>query len=345
MDYIVIFQFFFRKLKKSINSTAKIFNESYKIKYIENKKVRQVLVECNDEIVTHELGESYYFYSNVLMKYIFFFSDGYHTPYSSLKFYFKKPIFSVRKVNYPIVYASNSVPGHYGHFIVYVAPVILFQLSKIKSYGKVYIYIGEIEPKQFHEIFFNSLNIDYEFIRGPVTSSKIIYFQRFKSGSVDNDFVQVNSREITRSFINFCKNHLSDRSFFPDKIFITRGNVKWRKLINEDEVKSLLIKHGYTCFEMDGLTINQQISLFGNAKKIIGVHGGAMSNIIFSKSSKILELFPYGYSKEKTTLLYSTISDNTYERLHGEEYDLSTEECYRNILVSLDSLESILESF
>lgn len=91
----------------------------------------------------------------------------------------------------------------------------------------------------------------------------------------------------------YIKNKLKDLSF-PKRIFINRENdsvLERRKLINNQEIKKLLIELGFKIITLSDYTFQNQIKLFNNANLIVGLHGAGFANIIFSKpKTKIIEL-------------------------------------------------------
>ena len=81
------------------------------------------------------------------------------------------------------------------------------------------------------------------------------------------------------------------------KLFVLRGSARnGRRILNEFQLSEDLKKLGFTAIAMDGLSIYQQAFLFANAKVIVGAHGSAFVNMIFSSQyCKIIELFGPGY--------------------------------------------------
>ncbi|MDA9091673.1 glycosyltransferase family 61 protein [Pelagibacteraceae bacterium] len=81
---------------------------------------------------------------------------------------------------------------------------------------------------------------------------------------------------------------------FPLKIFIDRSDspyFKTRYMINDKEIKSILIDMGFKIVTLSKLTFEKQIRIFQNAKTIVGLHGAGFANIIFSKAgTKIVEI-------------------------------------------------------
>ena len=82
-------------------------------------------------------------------------------------------------------------------------------------------------------------------------------------------------------------------SSLPKKFFIDRqfdSNTFARKIINNDEVKNVLINLGFKSICLSDLSFKNQVKLFNNAKFIIGLHGGGFANLIFSRQgTKVIE--------------------------------------------------------
>jgi capsular polysaccharide biosynthesis protein len=83
-----------------------------------------------------------------------------------------------------------------------------------------------------------------------------------------------------------------------DKIYIDRGdsksNVKnFRKIINEKEIISFLISKSFKIIKLSEFSFLEQVSIFNNAKYIIGLHGAGFANSVFcKKNTNILEVKP-----------------------------------------------------
>lgn|GEM_PF-2229587 len=77
-----------------------------------------------------------------------------------------------------------------------------------------------------------------------------------------------------------------------NKIFVGRKNS--RRLVNKEEVIRVLDKYGFSYVEVENTSLEAQISLFMNASHVIGIHGAALSSIIFrrGKPLRFMELYP-----------------------------------------------------
>ena len=85
------------------------------------------------------------------------------------------------------------------------------------------------------------------------------------------------------------KSELRD-SLLPKKILISRREATSRRLINEDDVLSLLSRYGFEAITLDGLSLSTQIELFKNATHIVAVHGAGLTNILHSYQASVLEI-------------------------------------------------------
>lgn len=80
----------------------------------------------------------------------------------------------------------------------------------------------------------------------------------------------------------------------PKRVFIARKHR--RKLTNEAEVEQLLQAYGFVKVYYEDISIQQQWSIARNAEVVVGVHGAALSSLVFNAHQvKLLEIFHPGY--------------------------------------------------
>lgn len=84
-----------------------------------------------------------------------------------------------------------------------------------------------------------------------------------------------------------------DESNLPRRVYISRAGYS-RSVLNEDEsFRSVLAPLGFVKVDMAQFDVVEQMRLFREAEFIIGVHGAAFANIVYSGSSVgILEMIP-----------------------------------------------------
>jgi capsular polysaccharide biosynthesis protein len=74
----------------------------------------------------------------------------------------------------------------------------------------------------------------------------------------------------------------------PRRIYVTRKSTRGRRIVNHDEVGVLLAEHGFAEVTPEGLSVQEQIALFGQAEAVIGVHGAGLTNAVFSAPGTLL---------------------------------------------------------
>lgn len=147
--------------------------------------------------------------------------------------------------------------------------------------------------------------------------------------------------------INFLRKtflNTNDDKFFYANIYIKRKYS--RKIVNEYEVETLLKQYGYVTLTLENYSVNKQAFLFNNATKIVGVHGGGFTNIIFCKQhTKIIEIF----SPNWINLCYWTIAAQLnleYNSIicKNSKSNLMMDEKYKavDVEIDLEELEKML---
>ena len=75
------------------------------------------------------------------------------------------------------------------------------------------------------------------------------------------------------------------------KIYLDRGDVTVRRIVNEEEILRSLEKEGFERITIGDMSMEQQINLFKETKYLVSPHGAGLSNLIFMpSSSKVLEI-------------------------------------------------------
>lgn len=72
------------------------------------------------------------------------------------------------------------------------------------------------------------------------------------------------------------------------KIYISRANAALRKIINEDELITLLNEKGYEIINSEHLSFIEQVELYKNTQVLISNHGAGLTNCLFMPSGSIV---------------------------------------------------------
>ena len=146
------------------------------------------------------------------------------------------------------------------------------------------------------------------------------------------------------------KSENQPKKFYPERIYISRNNSRYRRVFNEEEVIWKLSKLGFVCIELESMTLTEQIAIFAHAKVIIAAHGSGLTNIMFCRpGTKVIELVSPNYIRHYYWVISQQLGLEHYY-LKGEDFT-----CYpirqlmyqnpltEDIIVNLNSLEKVLK--
>jgi len=238
----------------------------------------------------------------------------------------------------------------YFHWILEVMPRILLINKIIDDLTNFDYFI--VRQKNFYTLeFFNKLGINEDKIIDISKTPYIIFEELIVTDSFENYF-----RNNTQESIPI-EPWISQllQSYFPieeksqpvKKIYIDRNNSLIRKVINYNEVKKILIRHGFQIFQFEEISLNEKISLMQNAKFIISPAGAGLANIVFCMPKTSVLIF---YNSEYLTdSFYSICQNNNLNHFHlmtepsrfyfDTNYPNSINE---DFLINLEQLENTL---
>ena len=75
------------------------------------------------------------------------------------------------------------------------------------------------------------------------------------------------------------------------RIYLSRDKLGSRCVANESELVQYLEANGFTTIYPEEMTIRAQIEVFTNAEIIVGPHGSAFTNLIYSSNCQVVEFF------------------------------------------------------
>ena len=237
--------------------------------------------------------------------------------------------------------------NNYFHFIFDLIPKI-YLLEKIYPIESVdYFYVPEI--KIWQKKIYSFFNINEKKL---IDSKKFRHIEGDLIIAVTHPWyfkkdVHSETRNIPKWIIDYNRNKflpLMKRFNNDKKIFLDRSSSKYNhcQIKNNNEIKDLLIKKGFTSYKVEELDIKEQIYLFNEASIIIGAHGAAFTNIVFCKpATKIIELIPLSHPSKKSERI-SKVLKLDYLKIKTEDINDGKEFPYR-ILLKEKNLKEILE--
>lgn len=87
------------------------------------------------------------------------------------------------------------------------------------------------------------------------------------------------------------------------RIVISRSKANGRAVVNENEVITALKPYGFELHVLEGMSLDDQIRLFGNAQVVLAPHGAGLTNILFCPpQTTVVELYGDYYNTSFYTL-------------------------------------------
>jgi capsular polysaccharide biosynthesis protein len=102
----------------------------------------------------------------------------------------------------------------------------------------------------------------------------------------------------------FLSNSDSDTQKIKDleRVYISRSDAQYRKVINEDEVTAFLAKRGFKIIALEPMSITEKAALFASVNVVIAPHGSGITNTVFCQpGTKLIEIFSPNYVNVITT--------------------------------------------
>jgi capsular polysaccharide biosynthesis protein len=72
------------------------------------------------------------------------------------------------------------------------------------------------------------------------------------------------------------------------RLYISRRRAHYRRIVNETEVVAYLLDRGFEVHELEDYGYREQISLFADARVVVGPHGAAHTNMLYAQPGMVL---------------------------------------------------------
>jgi capsular polysaccharide biosynthesis protein len=127
------------------------------------------------------------------------------------------------------------------------------------------------------------------------------------------------------------------------RIYITRKDARYRKVINEKDVIGVLNSYGFEMVNLDKMKVIDQIGLFANAEVVVSIFGAGLTNMLFCPSqTRLLVIYPEYFHDAAYRILASTL-DVSYYYLVGKTPDVSVPPQQEDVLVNINEFRESLD--
>ncbi|RYF58815.1 MAG: glycosyltransferase family 61 protein [Cytophagaceae bacterium] len=126
-----------------------------------------------------------------------------------------------------------------------------------------------------------------------------------------------------------------------ERLYISRSGR--RRVLNEDELTTMLARYDFTVIEDKPRTLVEQLSIYNRASVLVGPHGASFSNLIWSQpDTQLIELFSPNYVPNFFQYL-SSLSNLRYAATRqGRPDPARHNDLTENILVNVSAFERSL---
>ncbi|MCP9796222.1 glycosyltransferase family 61 protein [Cyanobium sp. Lug-B] len=156
------------------------------------------------------------------------------------------------------------------------------------------------------------------------------------------------NRTYTQWAIDFLRQLREPPTTPSSPIFFDRPFPASRRMVNAEEVYSVLADYGIPCIDCGSFSFSDQVRLASSANLLLGIHGASLANAVFSApGTTLIELTPRNYSPPYFSGLAKACQLN-YARILGREPGLLSPWVPikgADIIVPIDSLRSKLDRF
>ncbi len=147
-------------------------------------------------------------------------------------------------------------------------------------------------------------------------------------------------------YLDFFRSRVLDALGIPQnlprtrKILISRAGAARRQLLNEEALFRELEPVGFERHRLEDMSLGAQASLFAQADVVVGVHGSALSNLVYARDCRVIEVFPGPASPEFRVLAASC--GHRYRAISGDGFDRDANLVLRfeEVMQELQAMES-----
>ena len=186
------------------------------------------------------------------------------------------------RVSGSAVFLTCQMPYNYCHWILEALP----RLGVYASAGISAVCVYAPTEKNFQKETLRLLGFPTSKIIRATRNGHVLFDRLAVSASRPH----CNSHSIDFLYNSFASHHEVSQ---PKKmrVFISRRKRGKRVIMNEYEVLKELQPLGFKQFDLEAMSVSEQIKLFNNAECVVGPHGAGLTNIAFcQEGTKVIEI-------------------------------------------------------
>ena len=188
-----------------------------------------------------------------------------------------------RLVDVPGTSTVISCPGYDSHYH--------WLLQALPRLALVHPYLPEIDnvlvPHDLSQIQRDSLS----WLGVPVTKLRAIGpGERYLCANLFVASLPGAEGAISQWALDYLRSRVAPKRGARTKVYLKRG-LRRRRVVNESEVVAACQMRGFEIFDGESMGLSEQAPMLADAALVVGAHGGALSNIVFSREATVVEVF------------------------------------------------------
>lgn len=189
------------------------------------------------------------------------------------------------KASYPkVAYLSNTWVTNFYHWLFLVLPMLRFYNEA--GIELEHLYVGE-PLKDWQRRSLELIGIGEDMIVTEACEAEVAYVAMLTR----------HTGGVPPAQIRWTHSQLVKQAPLPTgrRLFVGRGEAVTRQMIDEDVIASALEREfGFEYITTSGMSLDDEIELFGQASAVVAPYGAALTNILFcAPGTKVLELTAY----------------------------------------------------
>jgi capsular polysaccharide biosynthesis protein len=244
-----------------------------------------------------------------------------------------------------VAYLSNTWVDNYYHWLQLTLPFIRLYRQMRPECRIDHYYVGESRIRSLQVETLARLGIGEEqIVTRPCTGDRMLAaLCRRPVQHCGFNYRDVFGHDFVRSLF-VPPAEMRDRKG-PARLYVTRGQAHMRRILNEPELIAFLGGHGFSPVSLEGRSVAEQADLFWQAEAIVGMHGAALTNLIFARpGTTVVEIFPFEFH-EPGMFTAAAHSHVNYHHLRGRplaQHDDAQVLAAQHTVVDLDKLSRLL---
>lgn len=129
------------------------------------------------------------------------------------------------------------------------------------------------------------------------------------------------------------------------KVFISRAKARFRKVLNEELLYSILQEKGFEVLCLEDYSVKDQIRIFSETKILLGIHGAGLTNMVYMpKGGKVIELRALTDETHIYNIFYVMASACGHEYFYGLGEGNHATNKLSDIMIDQNSLLDLINS-